>query len=194
MFGMKNHNILFKIFFYLILGVLLYFLIIFIYNIYFNPLYILRKYYDTMYYTKIYYDTLLNDNTLSSNTIEDAFKAYLNKMIEERKKYILDPEKSEKFMREYYIHLDEDIENILNINGGAEINIKKVKRGYIVYLLNEILVSYDLDSKGNIINKEIKKEELKKIRYPENAEITFYIVRTWKGLKIDWMKSVYLLK
>ncbi|NUV00493.1 hypothetical protein XO12_10480 [Marinitoga sp. 1154] len=194
MFGMKNHNILFKVFFYFIFGLLLYFLIIFIYNIYFNPLYILKKYYNAMFHAKIYYDSLLNDNTVSSNTIESSFKAYLNKMIEERKKYVLEPEKSGKFMEEYYIHLDENIENILNPDGGAEINIKKVKREYIVHLLNEILVSYDLDSKGNIINKEIKKEELKKIKYSENAEITFYIVRTWKGLKIDWMKSVYLLK
>ncbi|WP_129408360.1 hypothetical protein [Marinitoga lauensis] len=110
MYGTKSPKNLFEILIYLILGILsAYFLITFIYNTYFNPLLILEKYYDTMYYAKIYYLNALNDNTLSSNTIKDSLKAYLSKMIEERKKYVLDPKTSEKLMKEYYIHLDDDV-------------------------------------------------------------------------------------
>ncbi|KAF2955243.1 hypothetical protein [Marinitoga sp. 38H-ov] len=188
MYNTKNPKNLFKIIIYLILGILsVYFLITFIYNTYFNPLLILKKYYDTMFYARIYYLNVLNDNTLSSNTINDSLKAYLNKMIEERKKYVLDPKTSEKLMKEYYIHLDDDAISI----DTKSLNIKKVNNGYIVHIINGDLVSYDLDSKGNIIKRVIKKEKLRKIKYPENKEITFYIVRTWKGLKIDWIKSVY---
>ncbi|WP_129409180.1 hypothetical protein [Marinitoga lauensis] len=78
-------------------------------------------------------------------------------------------------MRKYYIDLEKDEAPILDILSSLKFgvyrkNIKITRYGYEVYILNPL-------------------EE--KIKYPENSEITFYIVRTLKGLKIDWIKSVY---
>ncbi|KAF2955158.1 hypothetical protein [Marinitoga sp. 38H-ov] len=191
----KNIDFRFKLIIFVILIIILYFPLKLVYNLYFNPLYIIKKYYDAMYYANIYYESILEDNTLSSNVINNSLKAYLNKMIEERKKYVLNPEKSEKLMKKYYTFLENDASLVMDTNTSKRnINIKKRKNGYIVHIINGDLVSYELDSNGKIIKKVIDNNKMKKIKYPENAEITFYIVRTWKGLKIDWIKSVYNYK
>lgn len=188
----KDIDFRFKLIIFIISIIILYFPLKLFYNLYFNPLYIIEKYYDAMYYANIYYESILEENTLSSNVINDSLKAYLNKMIEERKKYVLNPEKSEKLMKKYYTFLENDASLVMGTNTSKRnINIKKRKNGYMVHIINGDLVSYELDSKGKIIKKEIDNNKMKKIKYPENAEITFYIVRTWKGLKIDWIKSIY---
>ncbi|WP_047266653.1 hypothetical protein, partial [Marinitoga sp. 1155] len=176
----KNSEFRFKFIVFIILIIISYFPLKTAYNLYFNPIYILEKYYSSMREARIKYDSY-NKSYEKYHFYyyqpKEKLREYLNEMIEERRKHVLNSEKVEKLMREYYKELEKE-EIILNILGSLDDedklykNIKTTKYGYNVYLINPMVVGYTLNFKDDVIEKRIYEEELKKIKYPENAEIT----------------------
>ncbi|MBM7559009.1 hypothetical protein [Marinitoga litoralis] len=193
----KNIDFRFKLIIFIISIIILYFPLKLVYNLYFNPLYIIEKYYNTMEVATRQYETYLK---YTIDYEKERLNELLNEMIEEREKIVLNPEIAKSLMKKYYIDLEkEEVMNYIIIALSSDSdhyykNIKITQYGYEVYIANPEIARITLDSNDKIIERTIVTDGLKKIKYPENAEITFYIVRTWKGLKIDWIKSVYNYK